>query len=138
MPLIVLNKAVFNIVRNQVDPDGLTVRVMLTNGYTPNKKTHQFRSDVTNEISGAGYTAGGKTVTVTVTEDSVNDRVSINLGGTNWPAASITAGEAVYYVLRGGPSNADEVIAINDFDVGTVTSTNDTWTLDASTITIQN
>jgi len=37
-----------------------TIKVMLcTSAYTPNADTHVFKSDVTNEISGTGYTATG-------------------------------------------------------------------------------
>ncbi len=40
-----------------------TIRLILTNGYTPNKATHAKRSDITGEITGTGYTAGGPTLT---------------------------------------------------------------------------
>lgn len=37
-----------------------TFNVMLTtSAYTPNQDTHEFRSSVTNEVTGTGYTAGG-------------------------------------------------------------------------------
>ena len=37
-----------------------TFKVLLTtSAYTPNQDTHEFRSSVTNEVSGTGYTAGG-------------------------------------------------------------------------------
>jgi hypothetical protein len=41
-----------------------TAKAMLcTSAYTPNPDTHRFKSDVTNEITGTGYTAGGTTLT---------------------------------------------------------------------------
>ena len=35
---------------------------LLANTYTPNKDTHEFFSDLTNEVVGTGYTAGGATL----------------------------------------------------------------------------
>jgi hypothetical protein len=41
-----------------------TLKVALTTStYTPNQDTHHFFSDITNEITGTGYTAGGATLT---------------------------------------------------------------------------
>ena len=45
-----------------------------TNTYAPNQDTHEFFSDVTNEVSGTNYTAGGATLaspTVTRTTGTV-------------------------------------------------------------------
>ena len=37
-----------------------TIKVMLvTSAYTPDQDAHDFKDDITNEISGTGYTAGG-------------------------------------------------------------------------------
>jgi hypothetical protein len=118
-----------------IDYDTDTFKVMLTtSAYTENKDTHTKRSDVTNEISGTGYTAGGNTVTVTVAAvDTVNDRVDITLGGTTWPTSTITTRKAVYYKSRGGASSADELIAVVDFG-SDVVSTGATLTLTASTL----
>jgi hypothetical protein len=38
--------------------------LLLTSAYTPNKGTHRFQSDLTNELpAGNGYTTGGNTIT---------------------------------------------------------------------------
>ena len=49
-----------------------TIKLALaTSSYTPNQGTHEFFSDITNEISGTGYTAGGFTLTgATLTYDA--------------------------------------------------------------------
>lgn len=37
-----------------------SIKVMLCNSsYTPNQDTHDYKNDVTNEVSGTNYTAGG-------------------------------------------------------------------------------
>jgi hypothetical protein len=125
--------------RGSVDFDTDTFKVLLTlAAYTENKDTHDFRDDVTNEVAaGGGYTAGGNTATVTVTLDTANDRVDISLGGTTWPASTITARKAVYYKSRGGAASADELVAVNDFGSDVISSAG-TFTLNASTLRVSN
>lgn len=139
MPSLIYNRGVENVARGTIDFDTDTFRVLLTTAsYTENKDTHDFRDDVTNEVAaGGGYSSGGNVVTVTVTRDDVNDRVDISLGGTTWPTSTITARKAVYYKSRGGAASADELIAVIDFGTDVI-STGGTFTLNASTLRIQN
>jgi hypothetical protein len=111
--------------------------MLVTASYAPNKDTHMKRSDLTNEVAGAGYTAGGAAATVTVTKDTANDRIDISLGQASWPASTITARGAVYYKSRGGLASADELVAYVDFGADIV-STNGTFSLTASTLRKQN
>lgn len=139
MASLIFNSALRDEAIGSIDFDTDTFKVMLTTlAYTENKDAHTKRSDVTNEITGTGYTAGGNTVTVTVgTVDTANDRVDITLGGTTWPASTLTARKAVYYKSRGGAASADELIAVVDFGSDVVT-TSGTLTLTASTLRKQN
>jgi len=138
MASLIYNSFWDDVIRGAVDVDAVTVKVMLvTSSYAENKDTHTKRSDVTNEVSGAGYTAGGVTSAVTVTKDTANDRVDIALGQVSWPSSTITARKAVYYVSRGGAASADELIAVNDFG-SDVVSSGGTFTLNASTVRLQN
>ena len=138
MPSLIYNRALELWARGAIDFDTDTFRVLLTTAsYTENKDTHDFRDDVTNEVSGTGYTAGGNTATVSVALDTANDRLNITLGGTTWPASTITARKAVYYKSRGGAASADELVAVNDFGVDVVTSAG-TLTLNASTLRVTN
>lgn len=121
-----------------VDMDTAIKVMLVTSSYTADKD-HDFRNDITNEVTGTGYSTGGASATCSVAFDSANDRANVTLGGTTWDAAggSLAAAGAVYYKARGGASSADEVIAFIDFG-GTVTATNATFTLNASTLRIQN
>lgn len=123
--------------RGNIDNDTDTFKVMLcTSAYTPSRN-HTKRSDITNEVSGTGYTAGGSVVTVTVsTIDTVNNRVDVVLGGTSWSSSTITARYAVYYKSRGGAASADELVAVNDFGSDVISSSG-TFTLNSSTSRIQ-
>jgi hypothetical protein len=127
-----------DLARGAIDIDTDTFKVMLTtSAYTEDKDAHLKRSAVTNEVTGAGYTAGGNVATCTVTKDTANDRLDVTLGGTTWPSSTITARKAVYYKSRGGAASADELIAVVDFG-SDVTSSGATFTLTASTLRIQN
>jgi hypothetical protein len=111
--------------------------MLVTSAYTPNKTTHTKRSDVTNEVTGTGYTANGQVATFTVTKDTVNNREDITLGAESWGASTITARGAVYYKHRGGLASADELVAYIDFGAD-ITSTAGTFSLTASTLRMQN
>lgn len=139
MPSLIYNSLLTDLANNNVDLGADTFRVMLTtSSYTENKDTHDRRDDVTNEVTGAGYTAGGPTVTVTVAAlDTANDRVVVTLGGATWGSSTITARKAVYYKSRGGAASADELVAVVDF-ASDVSTTSGTFTLTASTLTLQN
>lgn len=110
-----------------------TFKVMLlSSSSTPNKDTWTRRSDVTNEVTGTGYAAGGVAVAVSVgAVDTNNDRVDVSLGSAEWLSSTITARYAIYYKSRGGASTADELVALVDFgqDVSTI---NDTFSMTAS------
>jgi hypothetical protein len=138
MASLIYNSFWEDVLRGLIDVDSVTVRVMLTtSSYAEDKDTHTKRSDVTNEVTGTGYTAGGVVSTVTVTKDNATDRVTISLGAVNWPSATLTARKAVYYVARGGAATADELIAVNDF-LSDVTATGATFSLSATTLPLQN
>lgn len=138
MASLIYNSAIDDMARGLIDFDTDTVKAMLvTLSYTANKDTHDRRDDITNEVSGTGYTAGGNTSVVTVTKDTANDKVTIQLGAVSWPTSTITARGCVYYKSRGGASSADELIAYNDFG-SNVNSTGGSFSVAASTITLQN
>ncbi|MFN8996331.1 MAG: hypothetical protein ACK5X3_22060 [Pseudomonadota bacterium] len=138
MASLIYNSFLEDLARGAIDMDTDTFKVMLvTSAYTENKNTHTKRSDITNEVTGTGYTAGGVTCTVTVTKDTTNDRLDITLGAVSWPSSTITARKAVYYKSRGGAATADELVAVNDFG-SDVISTGATFSLALSTVRWQN
>jgi hypothetical protein len=139
MASLIYNSAIDEMARGDIDFDTDTFKAMLvTSSYTPNKDTHEFRDDVTNEAPATGnYVAGGETSTVTVTKDTANDKVTIQFGAVTWSSSTITARGCVYYKSRGGASSADELVAYNDFG-SDVSSSGGTFAVAASTITLQN
>jgi hypothetical protein len=130
------NDLAVNNIKTTVD----TFKMMLvTSTYAPNKGTHAKRSDVTNEVSGTGYTAGGQTVALTTTNDTTNHRLDITIGSpAGWTSSTITARAAVVYKSRGGASSADELVCYLDFGAD-VTSTAGTFSVTVSSpLRIQN
>lgn len=93
-----------------------TIKVLLvTSVYAPNKATHLRRSDVTNEVTGTGYAAGGLPSTVTCTKDTTNHQENLTFSNVTWNTATITARAAVIYKDAAGVANASPLIAYVDF-----------------------
>ena len=138
MASLIYNSAIDDMAKGAIDFDTDTFKILLvTSSYTPNKDTHDKRDDVTNEVSGTGYSAGGATSATTVTKDTANDKVTISFAATSWATSTITARGAVVYKSRGGASSADELVCYIDFGAD-VSSSAATFSVGSSTITLQN
>lgn len=111
-----------------IDLDTDTFKIMMTTvSYVPNQDTDDYRNDVTNEVSGTGYTSGGVTLSgVAVTYDSGTNQMRVAWTDPTWTTSTIAnARVAVIYKSRGGASSADELLAyaVNDADVSSSTAT---------------
>jgi hypothetical protein len=138
MASFIYNSAIEDLANNDIDFSADTFKLLLvTSTYTANKDTHLKRSDVTNEVSGTGYTAGGEATACTVSKDTANDKVTIEFDPVTFSTATITARAGVIYKSRGGADTADELVAYVDFG-GDVTATAANFTVGTSTITLQN
>lgn len=115
----------------EADWNSDTIKCMLTTStYTPNQDTHQYKSSVTNEISGTGYTATGTTLT--------NPAIAYNTG-TNvfnfdaddavWASASFTARNGVVYDSTPGTDATRPLLSYVDFGAD--------QTVSSATFTIQ-
>jgi hypothetical protein len=124
--------------RGHIEADNVVFKMLLvTSSYTANKDTHTTRADVTNEITGTGYTGGGEIVDCTVAKNTTLDRITLTFDAATWPTSTLTAAGAVIYVARGGASSADQLVGFIDFG-GSVSSTAATFTVGQSLVTIQN
>ena len=83
----------------EIDWDTDVIKVMLTTStYVPAQDTEDYKDDVTNEVSGTGYTATGETLTSkTVTYTAGTNVHKLDAADTTWSASSITARIAVIY-----------------------------------------
>jgi hypothetical protein len=109
--------------------------LLVTAAYTPDKLAHTKRSDITGEVTGTGYTAGGAAVTIVI-DATAADVTDIELGGATWPLSTISAAGAVYYDSRGAAED-DDLVCYVDFG-GTISSMAGTFTLQPSVIQLHN
>jgi hypothetical protein len=104
-----------------LDTDAIGVALVLS-GYTPNIDTHDFFDDITNEASGAGYAAGGITLSgTTVYMNTTSDLAMFDAADVTWATSTITARGAVLY-KRTGTAGTSPLIAYFDFGSDQVSS----------------
>ena len=138
MTSLIYNSCLDDLAKGAIDFDTDTFKVLLvTSSYTADKDAHTRGDDITNEVAnGNGYTTGGATSACTVTKDTANDKVTLGFASVSWGTSTITARGAVIYKSTGTPAN-DPLVAYIDFN-GDVSSTGGTFSISASTITLQN
>lgn len=119
------------------DMESTSVWVMLvTDGYTHNYDTHDFRADITNEVTaGNGYTAGGKALAATpswtVGSPAVG-QIAYDSDDPAWATSTITDAMAAILYHTTGSAATDELYMLSDF--GTAVSTaNGTLTVQVDT-----
>jgi len=92
-----------------VDTDNLYVALM-SSVFSPNKDTNTFSN--ANEISGTGYTAGGKHLTnSTASQDNAGDIMKWDADDVEWTGSTITARYAVIY----NKTRSDAIVCVFDF-----------------------
>lgn len=127
MPSLIYNSFYHDSLKGNVDLDVDSFKMMLvSSSYTP-AKSHAKRSDITNEVTGTGYTSGGSSCTLTLNSiDNTFNTVSVSFTPPSWASATFTARGAVVYKSRGGASSADELVCFIDFGAD-VSCSNDTF-----------
>lgn len=125
---LTLEKQLIDTLGVSLESETMIKGLLVDDGYTPDFTTHDFRNDVTNEVVGTGYTAGG--VVITATEITLSGGVlTYDAADSSWPASTIPSAMAeVGYVGRGGASSADELLWLSDF-VTAASTTNGTFTI---------
>lgn len=98
---------------------------MVSSAYTPAPTTHDYFDDITGEVSGTNYTAGGATLgSVTLTESS--GTVTFDAADVTWTTSGTGFTNARYAILykSTGTSSTSPLIGYIDFttDKGNTTS----------------
>jgi len=98
-----------------IDWDADTFKVALTtSAYVLDIDLHDHFDNITNEVTGTGYTAGGDTVTsIVVTQDNTNDRATLDFDDPEWLASTITARNGILYKDTGVASTSPLVCEID-------------------------
>jgi hypothetical protein len=92
--------------------------MLVGSGYVFNQNSHKFKSVVTGELAGSGYTANGQHVTISTSNyDSTNRLLTIPAGNLVWPSVTWTGakGAILYMNPDGFPDSAKPLIAYMDF-----------------------
>lgn len=93
--------------------------LLTTTSYTPDVDTHAFRSDITGEASGTGYTAGGNTVdNVTITQDNTNNRAVVDFDDETFSTVTLTNVDGAVLYKSTGSAATDILICYIDFTEG--------------------
>ena len=114
----VYGKFLQSMANKEIDLDTDVIKVMLcTSAYVPDQDTHQYKSSVTNEVTGTGYTAGGATLgTVVVSYTAGTNTLMFDAADTTWASSSITARYAVIYDSTPATDATRPLIAYIDLD----------------------
>ncbi|MBI4822672.1 MAG: hypothetical protein HY805_00350 [Nitrospirae bacterium] len=129
MANVIYNSFKKKIADGNIDLDTDTIKVLLvTSAYVPDQDLHDFKDDVTNEITGTGYTAGGQALAnKTVTQDNTNNKAVFDADDVVWASSSLTARGAVIYKDT-GTAGTSPLIAYIDFSADK-TSSNGNFTI---------
>lgn len=122
-----------DVMKGNVDIDTDNFKIMLTSAYTADKAAHTRKSNVSGEISGAGYTAGGQAIVPTISKDTAAHTVTITWPAVSWANSTLSASVAVVYKDTGTAATSP-LVFVNNFG-STVSTTNGTLTVQSSTIT---
>lgn len=123
MANVIYNSFKAKIMDGSIDLNTDTIKVALvTSSYTPDQDAHDFFDDVTNEVSGSGYTAGGATLAnLAVTADNTDNEGVFDADDVTWSSSTITARGAVIYKSTGTASSSPLICYI-DFGEDKVSS----------------
>lgn len=120
-------KAFLSLGTKQINLTSDTIKVMLcTSAYTVDQDNHQFKSDLTNEVSGTGYTAGGATLgSPTLTYTGTTNVLAFDGADVSWAASTLTARYAIVYDSTPGTDATRPLLMYVDFgaDVSTTSGT---------------
>jgi hypothetical protein len=97
-----------------------------TSTYVPNQDTDEFQSDLTNEVSGTGYTTGGVTLgSKTATYTGGTNTIALDAADATWASSTITARVAVVIDTQSGSSSTNPLILyqLSSVDVSTTSGT---------------
>lgn len=123
--------ALQSLVAGEINFAGSTVKAMLcTSTYTPNQDTHRYKSSVTNETTGTGYTAGGVTLaSKVVSYDSASNTLSLDANDPTWPGATFSFRYLVFYVDTGTASTSPLLSYVDFETTQSVTAATFTYTI---------
>ncbi|WP_280378555.1 hypothetical protein [Nocardia wallacei] len=107
-----------SLLNKEVDFDTDVIKLMLLDNSYTFSSAHQYKSSITGEVTGTGYTAGGQTLTgAAVTFDSPTNVIKLDANDPSWPGSTITgARKGVIYNSTPGTDATRPLIAYLESD----------------------
>lgn len=111
----IYNAGKLALLKGEVQPLAHTLRAALvTDAYLANKDAHAVFADISHEVTGTGYTGGGKALSgVTLVQDNANDRAALKADNVVWSVGAFTARAAVLYKDTGNPATSPLLAYMN-------------------------
>lgn len=119
-----MGNIVYNIARQQLATGQLDLSIanlwiFLVDGYTPEIEAHKYVGDISNfETVGEGYYRQ-KLENVTLTKDTVNNRMVLRADSLLWTLANFSANGAVLYFDTGNDSTSYLITFIDFLEIKT-------------------
>jgi len=124
-----------HLMRGKIDLINDTIKVMLCNSsYVPDQDNDAYKDDVTNEVSGTGYTAGGAVISgISISYNPATNVVSFDGSDVSWTSATLTGGNAprIAVIYDDTPVSASDKPLIGYVDFG-----DDSYAPNGGTLTI--
>lgn len=94
---------------------------LVTDTYTPNFDTHDFFNDLTNEVTGTGYTSGGQAFTSTEVT-LASGVLTWDFADPSWTSSTIANAMAAVTYTNVGSTATDQLLLLLDFVTAVSTS----------------
>ena len=102
---------------------------LVTSSYTFDQDAHDYFNDITNEVTGTGYTAGGAAIgSPSIAYTGGSNTFTFDGNDVSWGSSTITARGAVIYDRTPGTDATRPLISFVDFGAD-VSTTGGTFTL---------
>ena len=128
---LTLEKQLIDTAGFSIESETLVKVLMCTDGYTPAFDTHDFRADVTNEVTQANnYTTGGEVITTTevAVGSPAAGQTNFDSANPSWATSTITNAMAAVGYRTTTMSTTSELIWLSDF-VTAASTNNGTFTI---------
>lgn len=98
----------------EIDWDTNTAKVLLcSSSYTPSQTTHDYKNDITNEVTGTGYVAGGVALSSKTTATS-SLVTTLDAADPSFGTVTVTFRYAIVYIDT-GVSSTSPLLCYVDF-----------------------
>lgn len=129
-------KFVEHLAKADIDFDTVALKAMLCgSGYTADFDAHEFRSSVTSEVTGTGYTAGGIALTgEAITLDTANNRLKIDAADADFGTLTVTGITQLVLYVDTGNAATDLLVSAHTFASQSPSGVNFTYAFHADGI----